>query len=279
MYTIVYNRSILAASALFITNFSQLLDWQLPEHWFRDEIGKIGDEHLMRNFIAGLLTFASLTLAGPVGAQSNHVLVELYTSQGCSSCPPADALLKQLDERDGVIALALHVDYWDYIGWKDSFGDHKYTLRQEAYAYAAGRNVKYTPQFIVGGTAAVVGSRPIEVADLINAMQVQDHGVRMTLERKGDKLEISARMLGKHSQQMIVQLVRYHPSQSVSIQRGENAGRTIEYVNIVTEWRQIGAWDGKNPLKLRENVQGPLPVVVILQAVGPGQVLAAARLR
>ena len=118
----------------------------------------------------------------------------------------------------------------------------------------------------------------MEVADLINEMQVQDHGIRMMLERKGGRLEISARMLGKHSQPMIVQLVRYHPSQSVSITRGENAGRTIEYVNIVTEWRPIGRWDGKEPLKLREDVQGPLPVVVILQAVGPGQGLAAARL-
>ncbi len=233
----------------------------------------------MRSFIAGLLAIASVALAGPVGAQSNDVLVELYTSQGCSSCPPADALLKKLDERAGVIALALHVDYWDYIGWKDSFGDPAYAKRQRAYAYVAGSRTIYTPQMIVGGTAIIIGAKPMEVADLINEMQVQDHGIRMMLERKGGSLEISARMLGTHSQPMIVQLVRYQPSQTVSIPRGENAGRTIEYVNIVTEWRQIGKWDGKTPLKLREDVLGPLPLVVILQAVGPGQVLAAARLR
>ncbi len=233
----------------------------------------------MRSIIAGLLALVSVALAGPVGAESNDVLVELYTSQGCSSCPPADALLIQLDERENVIALALHVDYWDYIGWKDSFASPKYTARQKAYAHANGRRTIYTPQMIIGGTAHVVGSRPMEVADLINTMQVQDHGIRLMLARSGPSVEISAKMLGRHSQQMIVQLVRYIPKQVVSISRGENAGRTIEYVNTVTEWRQIGQWDGKSPLNMTVNAAGSEPVVVILQAVGPGQVLAAARLR
>ena len=233
----------------------------------------------MRTLIAGLMALASMALAGPLLAQANEVLVELFTSQGCSSCPPADALLKKLDARGGVIALALHVDYWDYIGWKDSFGDPAYAKRQRAYAYVAGSSTIYTPQMIVGGTAIIVGSRPMEVADLIHQMQVRDDGVRMMLERIGNRLHITARMLGSHSQPMIVQLVRYNPSQSVSISRGENAGRTIEYVNIVTEWRQIGKWDGKSPLKLSTRVRGSEPLVVILQAAGPGQVLAAARLR
>ena len=233
----------------------------------------------MRTIIASLMALVSMALTGPAPAQSNEVLVELFNSQGCSSCPPADALLKKLDARGGVIALALHVDYWDYIGWKDSFGDPAYAKRQRAYAYATGSRTIYTPQMIVGGTAIIVGAKPMEVVDLINEMQVQDHNVLMMLERKGNRLEITARMLRSHSQAMIVQLVRYNPSQSVSITRGENAGRTIEYVNIVTEWRQIGKWDGKSPLKLSARVLGTQPLVVILQAAGPGQVLAAARLR
>ena len=127
---------------------------------------------LLAPILALMLTWSGAIAAAEPGPPPT--VVELFTSQGCSSCPPADALLKKLDERAGVIALALHVDYWDYIGWKDSFGDPAHAKRQRSYAYFAGSRTIYTPQMIVGGTAAVVGSRPMEVADLINAMQVQD---------------------------------------------------------------------------------------------------------
>lgn len=233
----------------------------------------------MPKHIAGLLTALMLTLATPAVAQSNQVVVELFTSQGCSSCPPADAILTKLAKRDDVIALALHVDYWDYIGWKDIYGSPAYTSRQKAYAYAAGSRTVYTPQMIIGGVKHVVGHKPMEVVDEINRLKRLGGGVDLVLTRMSGKVSISARLTGGQRQSMLVQLVRYQPSSSVSITRGENAGRTIEYSNIVTEWRQIREWDGASPLKMAVTVTGDEPVVVIVQVAGYGPILAASRLR
>src|SRR6056297_1175836 len=114
-------------------------------------------------FLAALVVMVSSAMA-----QERPVVVELFTSQGCSSCPPADAYLHKLAAREDVIALALHVDYWDYIGWKDSFGKAAWSDRQHGYAKAAGRGMVYTPQMIINGTDHVVGNRPKDVEYLID---------------------------------------------------------------------------------------------------------------
>lgn len=233
----------------------------------------------MRRMFASLLVALAAVSATPVGAGPNMVVVELFTSQGCSSCPPADALLTKLAKRENVIALALHVDYWDYIGWKDNFGNPAYTARQKAYAQAARKRSIYTPQMIIGGTDHVVGHKPMDVIDLINAQNRKPTVVDLKVTRKGSKVQISAAMIGVPGKPMIVQLVRYAPTKTVKITRGENAGRTIEYANIVTDWQKIGQWNGSAPLEMVADASGDAPVVVIVQAAGPGQVLAAARLR
>ncbi len=216
-------------------------------------------------------------------AKADPVVIELYTSQGCSSCPPADAYMTELAARDDVIALSLHVDYWDYIGWKDSFGSPHFTARQKAYARAAGERSVYTPQMIVGGAERVVGNHPRDLGLLIRKHAARPDPVKMELVRGGGKLTIRARAVGQISGPVAVQLVRYIPSASVRIKRGENAGRVIDYSNIVTEWQHIGEWDGQGPLALSVPVSGSDPVVVILQGKagkkGPGLVLAAAQLR
>ena len=102
-----------------------------------------------------------LSLAIPATAQENPVVVELFTSQGCSSCPPADALMHDLAAREDVIPLALHVDYWDYIGWKDPFGNPAHADRQRAYAAAGNRRTIYTPEMVVGGVTDIVGTQPM----------------------------------------------------------------------------------------------------------------------
>ena len=115
---------------------------------------------MLRHF-APALCVVWLGLSGPVLAQgASGVVVELYTSQGCSSCPPADAYLEELAQEPGVIALALHVDYWDYLGWKDEFANPDFTDRQKTYATANGSNTIYTPQMVVAGTDMVEGSDP-----------------------------------------------------------------------------------------------------------------------
>ena len=107
---------------------------------------------------------------GAAAAADRPVVVELYTSQGCSSCPPADAILAELADREDVIALAFHVDYWDYIGWKDIFADPANTLRQRNYARVAGARSVYTPQMIVDGQDHVVGTKPMKLAEHIDSV-------------------------------------------------------------------------------------------------------------
>jgi len=225
-------------------------------------------------------TFAFLMtgIAGSTAlAQDNPVVVELYTSQGCSSCPAADEMLQELARMDGVIPLALHVDYWDYIGWEDHFALPQFTKRQQDYAIVAGERTVYTPQLIVGGLDAVVGADAMAVMDHIRDHAASPTGVSLDLTREGAVLKIHA--TGGPEGPLRVQLVRYNPSESVSIERGENAGHTMEYVNIVTSWDVVGEWQGGAEYRLDVPIMGGEPVVVILQEPGPGRIMAAAELR
>jgi len=220
-----------------------------------------------------------LATLGLAQAGDNPVVVELYTSQGCSSCPPADALLHELAKRDDVIPLALHVDYWDYIGWKDEFADPSHTERQRGYARAAGGRTIYTPQMIIAGVDHVVGHRPNEVTAKIKAHLALQDRVALDLSRKGDVVTVRATAKRRVPGNLVVQLVRYRQADTVSITRGENAGRTLTYANIVSDWSVIGRWDGKDPLRLTAKAKGELPVVVIVQRSDQGPIFAAARLR
>ncbi|MCP3969325.1 MAG: DUF1223 domain-containing protein [Rhodobacteraceae bacterium] len=232
----------------------------------------------MRVFLASLIL--ALLAAAPRGmAGDRPVVVELYTSQGCSSCPPADALLLELAERDDVIALALHVDYWDYIGWADSFADPAFTRRQKAYARAAGHRTVYTPQMIVGGQDHVVGYKPMKLAGLIEQHRDLASGVEFSATRTGDTLRVEARSLSQPTGDMVLQVARYVPSETVTISRGENAGNTITYANIVAGWAVLARWDGSQPLRIETQLQGDGPVVVLLQSEGHGPIVAAVRLR
>lgn len=212
-------------------------------------------------------------------AQTQPVLVELYTSQGCSSCPPADEFMAHLANDPDVIALALHVDYWDYIGWKDTFANPQFTKRQKAYARAIGSRTIYTPQMIVGGQDRVEGNDPMEVSDKIRRHMTVPSPIDLTLTRKGSQVMIAARANGAVPGLMRVQLVRYKEREDVKIGRGENAGRDVAYYNIVTSWQPIADWDGRAPLDLIADAPGEQPVVVVIQNDGPAEVLAVARLK
>ena len=229
--------------------------------------------------VLSALTALSLTLAANTARADGPVVVELYTSQGCSSCPPADELLAQLADRDDVIALGLHVDYWDYIGWADTFADHQFTLRQQSYARVAGAGMVYTPQMIIGGADHVVGNRPMEVADTISAHRGLSYPVAINISHEGGIYTIEARTeMAPPRPDMLVQLVRFMPHSEVEIARGENAGRNAEYHNIVRSWQVIGEWDGGRPFVGRVQPQDDLPLAVIVQAAGPGRILGAMRL-
>ena len=207
---------------------------------------------------------------------ASGTVVELYTSQGCSSCPPADAYLAKLATEPGVIALALHVDYWDYIGWADKFGSPKFAQRQRDYAHVAGSNTIYTPQMIVSGVDLVEGNDPAMVEAAIRRHQTAAPMVTLQLMRKGGKLQIAAEANPPLDAPVRVQLVRYSPMEQVAIKRGENAGRVLDYANVVTSWSVLGMWDGQDDLELTVPIDGADPVVVILQAEGPGMIYASA---
>lgn len=219
--------------------------------------------------------------------QSDPVVVELFTSQGCSACPPADALLAELAERKDVIALALHVDYWDYLGWEDPFAQPAFTDRQKAYARAAGERAIYTPQMVVEGKNVVAGANAADLAALIETHRAATDPVRMSLRPEGGRYVIELLADPPLETGAVVQIVRYAPQARVEILRGENAGRIVDYANVVTAWHAVAEWDGRTPLKLTAAIDGDEPAVVIVQSARPGkakaaplpgEILAAARL-
>ena len=236
----------------------------------------------MGGSLGTVICCALLAAANAATAQTSPVVVELFTSQGCAACPPADKVVEQLAHRDDVIALALHVDYWDYIGWADSFGQSQFSKRQKTYARNNGRASIYTPQMIIGGLDEVKGSAAMRVMNLI-----QDHrsnsatsSVQVTLTPDGDgKVIVQAESADALAQSADVQLVRYKDSATVSISGGENAGRQITYHNIVTAWDIIAQWDGLDPFRHVVSSGDDTPLVVIIQEQGQGAILAAARHR
>ncbi|MDP3196805.1 thioredoxin family protein [Tabrizicola sp.] len=229
----------------------------------------------MRHFVSAA---CGLWLAAVAQAQAEPVVVvELYTSQGCSSCPPADEFVAMLASNPQILPLALHVDYWDYIGWADKFAQPKFTDRQRAYAKAVGSRTIYTPQLIIAGADRIEGFAPEKTADRLRAHMEAGSTVRLTVTREGDRLVIRAEADPPLSEPVRVQLVRYKPEETVLIERGENAGKTVTYTNIVTSWDRIGDWSGQEPLELTAPFPGDQPGAVIVQQQGPAAILAAAR--
>ncbi|MDJ0992821.1 MAG: DUF1223 domain-containing protein [Dinoroseobacter sp.] len=230
-------------------------------------------------FSLGMLAASALGLSAPAMAEDKLVVVELYTSQGCSSCPPADALLKKISsEYDDVIALALHVDYWDYIGWKDIFADPAYSKRQKDYGRAAGHRSVFTPQMVIGGIDHVVGYKPMDVANVIQKHRAAPDEISVTARSNGGDVVITLvpkRDTGSYQ----VSLVGYSNGESVAIKRGENAGKTVHYTNTVKEFVDLGEWDGSGPTSMRHKAPNGDKAAVLVQKAGMGPVVGAARVR
>ncbi len=173
--------------------------------------------------------------------QRRPVVVELFTSQGCSSCPPADALLEELKSSKSVVALSYHVDYWDYLGWKDTLGSPAFTRRQQDYASVRGDGDVYTPQMVIDGRAHAVGSNHASVNAAI-AAALDNTAIDMALKESGNELSID---IGAGEGEAMVWLIPIAPKISVKILKGENAGKEITYHNIVRQLVPAGMWHGK----------------------------------
>ncbi|MDF2366372.1 thioredoxin family protein [Sneathiella sp.] len=217
--------------------------------------------------------------AQSASAQSAHqpsTVVELYTSQGCSSCPPADELLGDLIKDEKVMGLSFAVTYWDYIGWKDIFGSAANDDRQVEYRGRFNSRYVYTPQMVVGGKAHVVGSDRSSVNALIE--KHTDHAKNLPLEWafNGDILDVN---LPAGSGAATIWLVDIDRIKDVDIRRGENTGRIITYHNVVRKIRSLGEWSGDAKtisLDLNEmRTEGRDGCALIIQQEGYGPILAA----
>lgn len=220
-----------------------------------------------------------VAFASPLLAQDSPVVVELFTSQGCSSCPPADKLMHKLAKRDDVIALSMHVDYWDYIGWKDVFADPENARRQRLYAQEYARSSVYTPQMVVNGQEDVIGTHAMELADLIAKHKAAPQHVRVQATRNGSKVVVQVENTdgSRIDGPLVVQLVRYTPLHEIDITRGENAGKRLKYTNVVDDLSVIGRWNGKSPQKFTVRLDDDSPAVVLVQRKGPGAIVGAAK--
>ena len=213
----------------------------------------------------------------------NPVVVELYTSQGCSSCPPADSYLGDLAKRRDVLALALHVDYWDYIGWKDQFASPIVTQRQRAYVHVMRQRMVYTPQMIIDGTAESVGSDRGKVESLITEARARAKlPISFWRDEAGkDWVEVGEGPKPEGGPATIY-IALYDGKHQTPVQQGENAGTTLTEFNVVREWRPIGKWDGHKtrlPIVIDGQDDDYEACAVIVQQGEVGPILGASAMK
>lgn len=209
------------------------------------------------------------------------VVVELFTSQGCSSCPPADAILAELAERSDLVALSLHVDYWDYIGWKDPFGSPLHTTRQRNYASELGLRYVFTPQVVVDGAASVVGSDRAALEQAIAQAKSRTKPLSVIFSNEGGgRVFVSDGVAPPGG--AAVWLAVYDEEHATVVKRGENAGRELRSANVVRRLERIGTWTGNSleiPLDFAgAAARGRYACAVIVQAGEHGAVLGAAKI-
>jgi hypothetical protein len=177
-----------------------------------------------------------------------RAVVELFTSQGCSSCPPADKILGELAKDPSVIALSMPIDYWDYLGWKDTLADARFSARQKAYSQVRGDREVYTPQVVVNGSAHVIGSDRAGIENAIDSTRKAEGvmSVPVTMTRSGREINVSVAASGDgaatmHGEVWICSVSKAVP---ISIGRGENGGRQVTYHNVVRNLLKVGDWNG-----------------------------------
>lgn len=231
------------------------------------------------------LGFASAADAGatdrPLG------VIELFTSQGCNSCPPADKLFGQFAEGNDVVALAYHVNYWDYLGWRDNLANSENTERQYAYMRAFGAPSVYTPQAVINGRAHVKGGMKEDVQRTLDKLDQTGQGLNVNLHvsENSDTYMIDVGAAKAPSGSAHVVVVHYEPPRVVDLKKGENKGLSVTYWNAVSDFHTAGMWHGKaQRYELpRSEVDKKGGCAVLLQAVGkdglPGPILGAAVVR
>lgn len=236
----------------------------------------------MRTSIGLVVTLAALAGGAPAAAEEAKAVIELFTSQGCSSCPPADRLAGELIRDEQLIVLSLPVDYWDYLGWHDTLALHSHTERQKAYAAVRGDRQVYTPQVVIDGIAQRVGSERDSIEQALAELKGK-LVLPVRLVRKDGNLEID--IGGGSGAPAAVWLLTVTRSKTIAIARGENRGKTITYNNVVRAWQRLGAWTGSAvnysiPLSAITAAEADQVVVIVQSgsAEAPGPIYGAAKI-
>jgi hypothetical protein len=196
----------------------------------------------LSHLLGVFMVFAAVT---PAGADPRAV-VELFTSQGCSSCPPADKVLGDLSKDPSVIALSLPIDYWDYLGWKDTLADSRFSARQKAYSHVRGDRGVYTPQAIVNGSANVLGSDKTGIENAVARTKGVDGAmsVPVTMSRSGKQINVSVAASDTAGRSGEVWICAVSKAVPITIAKGENRGHQITYYNVVRNILKVGDWNG-----------------------------------
>jgi len=235
-----------------------------------------------------LLSAAALFVAflQPAQADPPRAVVELFTSQGCSSCPPADAVLVELAREPDIVALSFPVNYWDYLGWKDTLAHKAFTERQKAYAHARSDRQVYTPQMIINGTKPCVGSDRARVEASIREATGTQTALPLNVDVKEQDGTVTISVEETKMAEMraadvwILPVLREH---TVPIERGENRGKTVTYANVVRGLKRIGEWRGGSarfevPLEAaRGGADGYVVLLQTSEQSRPGVILGAAQ--
>jgi hypothetical protein len=177
-----------------------------------------------------------------------RAVVELFTSQGCSACPPADKVIGDLAKDPSVIALSMPIDYWDYLGWKDTLADSRFTSRQKAYSQMRGDRDVYTPQAVVNGATQVIGSDVNQINTAISNTQkgdaVMSVPVSMSISGKQVNVAVAAASDASATNRGEVWICSVSKAVPINVGRGENRGRELTYYNVVRNWLKVGDWNG-----------------------------------
>jgi len=223
------------------------------------------------------LAWLAAAIASPaLAADAAHpVVIELFQSQGCSSCPPAAANVAALADRPDVLALSFQITYWDQLGWKDTFAQPRFTARQWDYAHALRHDEVFTPQVVVNGRADGVGVDPRELQGLLARADRGDAGPAVALEAGAVRIGAAA----APAKAADVWLVRYDPRVlMIPIRAGENGGKTLPHRNVVRQLTRLGGWTGAEARFALPPASDPgLKTAILVQTVGAGPILAAAR--
>jgi len=234
------------------------------------------------------LAYAAVVICSSMAPHSSaqaepRAVIELFTSQGCSSCPPADQLLGQLTADPSLVAVSVPVDYWDYLGWRDTLADPRNTARQKAYAHARGDGQVYTPQVVVNGTLHALGSDKAAI-ELAIAASLKNGAMSLvpTLTLADGRLNVTVPDVMDARTSGEVWLFGLVKAATITIARGENKGLTITYHNVVRRWIKLGDWNGTArtfTLPVRDIGAGDIDSVAVLVQSGtkeaPGVMLGA----